>query len=74
MKKLEKLKVLKKEIEDLEEVIFRSNKYNPDLKGAINYRMNIWEKKFKNLPVFVKMFNRKDINDLEVRALSIKSI
>ena len=69
MKKLD-LQLLEKELENLEEVIFRSNNYKPCLKGAVNYRMDIWEEKFKSLPVFVKLFNGKKLKALEIRALS----
>lgn len=74
MKRLENLKLLEKELEDLEGTIFRSDNYKPYLKSAVNYRMDIWEENFGSLPVFVKLSNGEKIRALEIRALSIRSV
>lgn len=71
---MKKLELLEKDLVELEDLVFRSGKYRPWLKNAVNYRISIWEEKLKNLPFVVKVINYEEIKGLKVRALSIRSL
>jgi len=65
---------LRKQLSDLEHVVFRSGKYRCCHRQAVQYRLDIWESKLKSLPWPIKLIHHKEISEIKVRLLALRNV